>query len=226
MYKVILYSEWKQRLSSLSKCERWDFIFILFDFWEYLENNPTKPNGFTHSLFENRILQLSFDTVKETIIKDFESYRKRCEANINNWKKWGRKPIIIDEKEKPKTTHKNPMGLFWKNPILLYTNNIYYNIIKEYININNSNIKYLINNKWEEKFFNEQYQEIDKLIKDWYDLETIKTILLFIKQDEFWSKNILVVWKLRKKDKEWIPYIVRMISAIQNFKPQKEMKKF
>jgi hypothetical protein len=44
--------------------------------------------------------------------------------------------------------------------------------------------------------------------------------LKFIKQDEFRSKQILSISKLRKKNKEWIPYMVLMIDRIKSYKPQ------
>ena len=64
-----------------------------------------------------------------------------------------------------------------------------------------------------------QYGEIDKLIKDWYGLDVIKTVLNYIKQDDFWSKQILSIKKLRSKDRNWVPYMVRMIEKIQQWKP-------
>jgi hypothetical protein len=57
------------------------------------------------------------------------------------------------------------------------------------------------------------------LEKDWYPLEAIQTVLLFIKQDSFWNKNILSIKKLREKDRNGNPYIVRMIDEIRNWKP-------
>ncbi len=92
--------------------------------------------------------------------------------------------------------------------------------LNEFINSENPNIAYLIKKNWIEDYLYKQQIEIEKLIKDWYNIETIQTVLLYIKQNEFRVKTILSIWKLRKKDPNWVPYIVRMISEIKNRKPK------
>jgi len=58
------------------------------------------------------------------------------------------------------------------------------------------------------------------LEKDGFTLETIETVLNYIKQNEFRSKNIMTITKLREKDKNGTPYIIRMIDEIQKTKPK------
>jgi hypothetical protein len=73
--------------------------------------------------------------------------------------------------------------------------------------------------KKNENYLLQQYSEIDKLNKDWFDNDIIQVVLNYIKQDKFRSENILSISKLRKKDKDGVPYIVRMIEKIKNYKP-------
>lgn len=93
------------------------------------------------------------------------------------------------------------------------------NLIENFINENQSQIAYQIKIKWRDKYYASQAGELEKLIKDWYNLETIQTVCQFIKQSDFRSKNIMSIKKLREKDKEWIPWMVRMIAEIQRWKP-------
>jgi hypothetical protein len=83
MYKILIYPEREKKFSSLSKSEWGDLIFILFEFYRYLETQQN-PMGFDHELLTNRILKISFDTIKEVIVNDRKSYVKRCEANKIN----------------------------------------------------------------------------------------------------------------------------------------------
>jgi hypothetical protein len=79
----MIYPEWEQKLSSLSKEEWGDIIFILFDFYRYLETQQN-PLGYDNKLFGNRVLKISFDTIKAQVVKDYESYQNRCIANKEN----------------------------------------------------------------------------------------------------------------------------------------------
>ena len=93
-----------------------------------------------------------------------------------------------------------------------------YKFVDQFINPQNPSIAYQL--KKDDEYLLKQYAEIDKLNKDWFDNATIKVVLEYIKQDEFRSKNILSIRKLREKDKNGVPYIVRMIEKIKNYKPQ------
>lgn len=104
-----------------------------------------------------------------------------------------------------------------KKEITLKKNLNEYSFVNRFIDPSNPSIAYQL--KKDKDYLLKQYAEIDKLNKDWYDNATIQIVLEYIKQDEFRSKNILSIRKLREKDKNWIPYIVRMIEKIKNFKP-------
>ena len=93
-----------------------------------------------------------------------------------------------------------------------------YFFVNEFLDLENPQIKYQISKN--KDYIESQYKYIDLLIKDWYTLESIQTVLAYIKQDEFRSKNILSIKKLREKDKNWVPYIVRMIEKIKQRKPK------
>lgn len=60
--------------------------------------------------------------------------------------------------------------------------------------------------------------EAEKIIKKVW-LETFTTILNFIKQDDFWSKQILSIAKLNRKDRDGVPYYIIMMDKIKNYRP-------
>lgn len=71
--------------------------------------------------------------------------------------------------------------------------------------------------KW--KYFWTTIKDYDKLCAE-YGKDTVYTVLEYIKQDEFWSKQIQSISKLRKKNKDWVPYMIVMMEKIQNYKPK------
>lgn len=79
-------------------------------------------------------------------------------------------------------------------------------------------IKYQID-KQGEKYFIDTMKDRDKLCKE-YGEETVKTVLNYIKQDDFWCKQIQSIGKLRKKNKDWVPYIVVIMDKITQYKPK------
>ena len=92
-----------------------------------------------------------------------------------------------------------------------------YKFVDDFINKENPTIQYLTQN---ENRILKQYQSIDLLNKDWYSNEAIQLALQYIKQDDFRSKNILTIEKLRRKNKDWVPYIVVILELIKNRKPK------
>lgn len=78
--------------------------------------------------------------------------------------------------------------------------------------------KYQIDKQWS-KYFMTTIKDFEKLCQE-YGRETVYTVLNYIKQDEFRSKQIQSIGKLRKKNKDWIPYMVVMLEKIQNYKPK------
>ena len=126
----------------------------------------------------------------------------------------------------------NSQGGYVKNQI---HNNINNNSIKEY-NITHLNLpieeyefvnEFLDNDNPITAYCFKKYQNyaetqmvaVDKLVKQGYPLEVIKLALMYIKQDKFWSKNILSVKKLLEKNKDGIPYMVVIIDQMKNYKP-------
>jgi len=105
--------------------------------------------------------------------------------------------------------------------IYISNNNTIYDIVYKYIysNIDTWNISYLINKQWETKYIYSQMLEAEKIIKQVW-LETFITILSFIKQDEFWSKQILSIAKLNRKNKEWVPYYIVIMDKIKQYTPK------
>lgn len=132
-----------------------------------------------------------------------------------NWKKTPSKPPTSSPKNPhiiPTNKEVIPKGITEEK------NNIYIPLVENFINKENWTIKYLLEK--DDNFLNSQYAELDELQKDGYDIKTIATVLAFVKQDEFWSKQILSIKKLRDKNKSWIPYIVVMMDKIKERKPK------
>ena len=78
--------------------------------------------------------------------------------------------------------------------------------------------KYQIDKQWS-KYFMTTIKDFEKLCQE-YGQETVYTVLRFIKQDEFRCKQIQSIGKLRKKNKDWIPYMVVIMDKIQQSKPK------
>ena len=105
--------------------------------------------------------------------------------------------------------------------IYISNNNILYDIVYSYIhsNIHTGNIQYLVNKQWETKYIYSQMLEAEKIIKQIW-LETFTTILSFIKQDDFRSKQILSIAKLNRKNSDGVPYYVVIMDKIKQYKPK------
>jgi len=166
----------------------------------------------------------------QNAVKNFENISKQMKTDENSWQQ-----IKQKNKNKSKNKSKNNIDIYKqennineekekkenlikeKKEITLKKNLNEYSFVNSFIDPSNPSIAYQL--KKDKDYLLKQYAEIDKLNKDWYDNATIQIVLEYIKQDEFRSKNILSIRKLREKDKNWIPYIVRMIEKIKNFKP-------
>ena len=79
-------------------------------------------------------------------------------------------------------------------------------------------IRYQIDKQWD-KYLVDTIKDRNKLCKE-YGEETVKTVLNFIKQDDFRCKQIQSIGKLRKKNKDWVPYIVVIMDKITQYKPK------
>ena len=111
-------------------------------------------------------------------------------------------------------THEESWGFIYNNILLL-------DIITWYIdnNITYPSINYQIKKQWKDKFLNTQVEEAEKLIKKiWF--QTFQTILQYLPHDEFWSKNILSIAKLNKKNKDGVPYYAIIMDRIKQWTPK------
>ena len=153
---------------------------------------PTDKNTRIH--FATIKAHLDEDSQKQVVLK-----QKKSEAG-----KQGGRPSKLP-KIKPPT---KPLAL----PVEQYE------FVNEFLDQTNPQVAYQMANN--ANYLDTQCREVDKLIKDGYDLQTIQTVLRFIKQDSFWSKNILSIAKLRKKDKEGVPYIIKMVNQVRQYKPR------
>lgn len=69
------------------------------------------------------------------------------------------------------------------------------------------------------KYFTTTIKDLEKLDLE-YGRENVRAVLRFIKQDDFRCKQIQSIGKLRKKNKDWIPYIVVIMDKILQNKPK------
>lgn len=83
---------------------------------------------------------------------------------------------------------------------------------------NYPSVRYQMDKRWS-NFVECNLKDRDKL-KEEYGEETVKTVLRFVKQDPFRCKQIQTVGKLRKKNKDWVPYMVVMMEKIKEYKPK------
>ena len=122
--------------------------------------------------------------------------------------------LFITDENWLNQTHEESWGFIYSNSILL-------NIITSYIdnNITYTSINYQINKQWKEKYIESQVEEAEKLIKKiWF--QTFQTILQYLPHDDFWSKNILSIAKLNKKNKDGVPYYAVIMDRIKNYTPK------
>ena len=92
-----------------------------------------------------------------------------------------------------------------------------YNFVWEFLDRNNPITAYCYS-KYPD-YEGSQMEAVDKLMKQGYPLEVVKMALMYIKQDKFWSKNILSVKKLLEKNRDGIPYIVTIIQQMKDYRP-------
>lgn len=107
------------------------------------------------------------------------------------------------------------VAIYISNNILLY------NIVYSYIhnNITYKSIAYQIEKQGEQKYIYGQMKEAERLVKKvWMD--GLQTILNFISQDEFRSKQILSIAKLNKTNKDGVPYYIVMMDKIKQYTPK------
>lgn len=102
----------------------------------------------------------------------------------------------------------------WSTKKEIYTpSDEIYNLVDSFIDKGNKTIIYLVEQN--KDYIKSQCQYIDKLLKKKYTIDEIKSVLEFIKNDEFWRKNILSIKKLLEKNKEWVPYFVVMLEKMK-----------
>lgn len=69
------------------------------------------------------------------------------------------------------------------------------------------------------KYFWTTIKDLEKLDLEYWR-ENVRAVLRFIKQDDFRCKQIQSIGKLRKKNKDWIPYIVVIMDKMLQSKPK------
>ena len=146
----------------------------------------------------------------EKILEWYDMVKNKCLKNSSTGD-WKNQALVL-ENSKHIIINNNK-----KENKLLY-NIDEYKFVDEFLDRSNWIVQYCFSKY--PNYLETQWEAVDKLVKQWYTLETIKTVLKFIKQDQFWNKNILSVKKLLEKNKDWIQYMIVMIERIKEFKPK------
>lgn len=146
--------------------------------------------------FETKILQNAGQI--QPIIKEIQPNNK-----INTYSPKTENEICVKNEEFPEIEHPQA-PVEWVDTFNFY-------------DINDPYVQSMMKNK---SFKKNNIEAFDKLIKKGYSQETIQTVLRFIKQDDFWSKQIRSLSKLLKKNPDWVMYIDVMIDKIKQWKPK------
>lgn len=88
---------------------------------------------------------------------------------------------------------------------------------KTHEGIKTPSVLYLIKKEGFENLVYKQAAAVEKLKRiDGLSEQEIRAIILFALQDSFWQKNILSLEKLRKKNRDNVPYYVVLVDRIKS----------
>jgi hypothetical protein len=121
------------------------------------------------------------------------------------------------EKSKDNNISNNSIKEYNKNNITPLLEKEEYSFVDEFLDRNNPITAYCF--KKYPNYLETQMVAVDKLVKQGYPLDVVKMALMYIKQDKFWSKNILSVKKLLEKNRDGIPYMVTIIQQMKDYRP-------
>ncbi len=135
--------------------------------------------------------------------------------------------IINNNKLSEDNLYINPKKIFEKN-------SFEYQIVSFFIKKQKENADptflYQLKN-WDEEEIKQKWSAVVEKIKriDWYSEEQIELIFKYLFTNNFWKDQILSVEKLRKKNKEKVPYFLVLVSEMKKeykHKPQKRTVTF
>lgn len=157
-----------------------------------------------------------------SVEKNQEGYWKKSIPSVekNQYNNITSNNITINKINKPKNEF---LGLVKKTD----RNSYLYKLAKDFLNIHilkfeTPSIIYLLKNKWEVEILEKWVETLEKLKRiDWYSEEQIEFILKFTLENDFWKNQILSIEKLRKKNKEQIPYFIVLINEAKKLQPKK-----
>ena len=219
-YKIWLYPERWDTLKNLSLEDKGKILENIFAYslnWEILHDGLL---GVIFWFMKNR-----FDT-------DKTDYENRCHKN-REVGKLGWRPVkvfdnqsVISETQrvisKPNSnSNSNSNSNKLKERVYIYKQEkSFYSFVDDFIDFSKPQIIYQLSKNI--NYIESQYEVVDKLINDWYTIEAIRYILNFIKNDAFRKNQIISIKKLREKDKDWVPYMVRMMDYIKEAQEKKK----
>ena len=206
---------------------------IILEPWQWIITKKKIAEYFKKSIWT---IFWKLNILKSENIIEIKSNNKYTIITFKNWdiyqldwnQNWKQNENKMKTKWKQNETFNNDNNniLSKDNIIYIPKNNFDYYFVEEFLNKEHPTIKYQIEKYWLNVYLWKQYEVVDKLIKDWFTLEQIQLVCLFIKQDDFWKNNILTIKKLHQKNKDWVPYIVVILWKAKDFIEKKQERTY
>ena len=211
MCKILLVE-----IDSLSKTDDWCYAWNNY-FAKFLWISTTQVSKYISILKDKwYIKEVSFDWRRRILKSCFEVKLKA--GWLWDWEElWSKVKSRDEDKLIYNNINNNSIKEYNKNNIELLFLKEEYSFVDEFLDKDNPITAYCF--KKYPNYAESQMVAVDKLIKQGYPLDVIKLALKFIKQDKFWSKNILSVKKLLEKNKDGIPYMVTIIQQMKDYRP-------
>lgn len=204
-------------MKKLTKRKGFNFLRSYFDVLNELENDKDKLD-FLMSIINKQFLNEDPEDLNFIVNLCYESQRHQIESSVKGWERASNEPLVsasmttpettpptpkqeeeVQEKEKEeeqeKGQDKKPKKTKAFSEDVLST---YYSVVGYFDESTQPS-----NNKQIDNWL----ETIDKLNRiDGLNFQDIHHLVERVRKDDFWSKNFLSITKLRKKNKEDIPY--------------------
>ena len=178
---------------------------------------------------DNLIVDISFESVKQNLKRDLKKWEARAENSRKNGTKGGRPKKTQPEPKKPNGLNENPTEP--KEPVKDTVTVTVTDTVKDIVTVKERKKEVKAENKFSTSVLNcfdnclkhfesHLHPTTEKIKENWLDtidklqridnipFEKIEEIVEKTRADDFWNPNFMALPKLRKKNKEQIPYVV------------------
>ena len=227
----LLKANWKDKKWEWDIIKRWEFITS----YQTLANELSwKHNKFTVMQVRTALKKLNVTgeitiktTNKFTIVKvnnynEYQVNNTQDNNQITNKQQTNNNQITTTKNDKNDKNEKNINTKPVKIKIF-QEDSFEYSISKFFLNhlvwVQEPSILYQLKKKSEDEVLQSWASEVDRMLRiDMLTPDQVRYIVEFTVQDEFWSTVILSMLKFRKKNKDWVPYLIVIIGKIKDFK--------